>query len=309
MAVILDLPAIDAEVPAERPFAAAFARPWPASVAVERSRDGDGFEAMAALTRPARIGTLVEPLAAGPEGSWDRGGRLVVRIAAGLETRTVDDVLAGANLAAVKAANGAWELLQFAAAELVAGDTYALSTLLRALHGTEDAMAAGHVAGAPFVLVDRALVALPVGRDELGTPFLWRSTPAGGDPNGAAAVTETLTPEGRGLRPLSPVHLKVVRDAGSGDVTVTWIRRTRIGGDGWGEEEVPLGEERERYRLDILDGSTLRRRIVTGEPSAIYAAADQIADFGTPPASLAVRVAQIAAGFGAGTPREALLHV
>ena len=309
VAFILDLPAIDAEVPAERPFAAAFARPWPGSVVVERSRDGDGFATMATLTRPARIGTLVEPLGPGPEGTWDRGSRLVVRIAAGLEARTVADVLAGANLAAVKAETGAWELLQFAEAELVAADTYALSLLLRGQGGTEDAMAAGAAAGAPFVVVDRRLTALPVTRDELGTPFLWRSTPAGGDPNGASAVTETLTPAGRGLRPLSPVHLKAVRDAGSGDVNVTWIRRTRIGGDGWGEEEVPLGEERERYRLDILDGSLVKRRIVTGEPSAVYAAADQIADFGAPPASLAVRVAQIAAGFGAGTPREALLHV
>jgi hypothetical protein len=309
VAVILDLPAIDADVPAERPFAAAFARPWSGGVVVERSRDGDGFAAMATLTRPARIGTLVEPLGPGPEGAWDRGGRIVVRIATGLEARTDDTVLAGANLAAVKAENGAWELLQFTDAELVAADTYALSMLLRAQYGTEDAMAAGHAAGAPVVVIDRALAALPVARDELGTPFVWRSTPAGGDPNGAAAVVETLAPGGRGLRPLSPVHLKAVRDAGSGDVTVSWIRRTRIGGDGWGEEEVPLGEERERYRLEILDGSALKRRIVTGEPSAVYAAADQIADFGAPPASLAVRVAQIAAGFGAGTPREALLHV
>jgi hypothetical protein len=184
-AVILDLPAIDAGVPAERPWAAAFARPWPGSLAVERSRDGDGFEAMATLTRPARIGALVEPLGPGAEGCWDRGGRLLVRIAAELQARTEADVLAGANLAAVRAANGAWELLQFAAADLVADDTYELSGLLRAQFGSEDAMAAGHAAGAPFVLLDRALVPLPVGRDEIGTPFTWRTNPGGRRPDGS----------------------------------------------------------------------------------------------------------------------------
>jgi hypothetical protein len=308
-ALILDLPQIDASAPAERPYAAAFARPWPGGVVVERSRDGDGFETMATLRKPARIGTLVEPLGPGPEGAFDRGSRLIVRIAAGLQSRTPADVLAGANLAAIRSANGTFELVQFAEAELVGENIYALTMLLRAQQGTEDAMASGHPAGAPFVLVDGALAALAVARDEIGTTFLWRATPAGGDPNGPAAVTETLAPAGRGLKPLSPVHLAAARDPGSGDVTIRWIRRTRIGGDGWGEEEVPIGEERERYRCDILDGALLVRRIVTTEPAAVYGAAEQVADFGALPASLAVRVTQMAAGFGAGTPREALLHV
>ena len=38
--------------------------------------------------------------------------------------------------------------------------------------------------------------------------------------------------DGVGMRPLSPVHLRA-RRLGDGSVEVAWIRRTRLGGDGW----------------------------------------------------------------------------
>ena len=54
--------------------------------------------------------------------------------------------------------------------------------------------------------------------------------------------------------PFAPVQLRAHRDDGSGDVALSWIRRTRFGGVGWELAEVPLNEEREAYRLEILDG-------------------------------------------------------
>ena len=56
--------------------------------------------------------------------------------------------------------------------------------------------------------------------------------------------------EGNGLRPYSPCHLQASVEAG-GNHLITWIRRTRIDGDAWELPEVPLGEEAERYSVQI----------------------------------------------------------
>lgn len=107
-----------------------------------------------------------------------------------------------------------------------------------------------------------------------------------------------MTPGLVALRPLAPVHLSARRAADG--IRIGWIRRTRIDGDGWGVE-VPLGEEREAYTLDILgSGGAVVRSIQTTAPQALYAAADELADFGTPQASLIVRVAQLSATVGPG---------
>jgi hypothetical protein len=63
-------------------------------------------------------------------------------------------------------------------------------------------------------------------------------------------------------------------------------------GDAWGAGEPPIGAPAESYRLEILDGATVKRAVTTPSPSYAYAAADQIADFGAPPASLRLRIAQ-----------------
>jgi hypothetical protein len=51
------------------------------------------------------------------------------------------------------------------------------------------------------------------------------------------------------------------------------VRRTRMGGDSWDAVEVPLAEEAERYEVDILDGTTVKRTLATISPSATYTAA------------------------------------
>src|SRR5690606_29181152 len=106
------------------------------------------------------------------------------------------------------------------------------------------------------------------------------------------------------LLPLSPVHVKAARE--SGGVRISWIRRTRIDGDGWGVE-VPLGEEVEAYKLDVFSGGAIVRSIACGASEAFYPDADELADFGAPQASLHLRVAQLSATVGAGHPAELTL--
>jgi len=86
-------------------------------------------------------------------------------------------------------------------------------------------------------------------------------------------------------------HLHARRLA-SGDVAISWVRCARSG-DTWGPGEPPLGAAAESYRLDILDGAIVKRTVTTPMSSYSYPVADQVADFGVPPGSLRLRVAQI----------------
>src|SRR6185437_13676391 len=99
------------------------------------------------------------------------------------------------------------------------------------------------------------------------------------------------------LLPLSPVHVKAARE--SGGIRISWIRRTRIDGDGWGVE-VPLSEDSEAYTLDIFSGGSIVRSIACGTSEVIYTNADELTDFGAPQSALHIRVAQVSATVGTG---------
>ncbi len=225
--------------------------------------------------------------------------------AGALASTTRSALLAGANAAAIQATDGEWEVIQFETATLVAPSTYVLTALLRGQAGTERAMRGAIPAGAPFVLLDGALATIPITRDDIGLPLNWRYGPANLDLGDAAYRTTTHAFRGLGLRPLSPVHVKATRSAG--DIHLSWIRRTRIGGDSWASAGVPLAEDAEAYEVDILSGDAVVRTIAAAEPAATYSAAEQVADFGAPQSSVRVRIAQMSAAFGRGSTREAVV--
>jgi hypothetical protein len=114
-----------------------------------------------------------------------------------------------------------------------------------------------------------------------------------------------VTPQATALEPLAPVHVKAAR--GDDGVTFTWIRRTRIDGDSW-VGEVPLGEDSEHYALDVLSDGGVVRTLAASSSTALYTAADELADFGAPQATLSVRVAQLSATVGRGFATEAVLE-
>jgi hypothetical protein len=213
-------------------------------------------------------------------------------------------LLGGGNAAAVQRADGAWEVLQFAGAALVAERTYELSRLLRGQAGSEYAMGDPLPAGAPFVLLDRQLVPVARGLDMLDRTIQLRIVAAGRSHDDPAAVALTATPGATALRPLAPVHLRGRRSASG--VSIDWIRRARFDADGW-TGEIPPGEDREDYLVEILSGATVLRTLSAGSASVLYAAADEIADFGAAQASLSVRVTQLSATVGRGFAAAATL--
>jgi hypothetical protein len=304
---VLDLPALDASAPVVLTRLAITANPWPGSVAIWQSSDGLSFEVAAMASAPCTIGETLDALPAGPTARWDRASSIRVKLYGGALSSISDArVLAGGNAAAVRNADGAWEILQFANAVLVDGNTYQLSRLLRGQAGSEFAMAAPLAAGAPFVVLGAQLVPIASGFDALARPMQLRVLATERNHDDPTAVALTVTPGDTALKPLAPVHV-AARRAGDG-VHISWVRRTRIDGDGWGVE-VPLGEESEAYTLEILSGGSVLRTIACAVPQALYAATDELADFGAVQTSLHVRVAQLSSTVGAGHAAEVTLAV
>ena len=71
--------------------------------------------------------------------------------------------------------------------------------------------------------------------------------------------------------------------------------------------EVPLGEDSERYEVDILDGDDVVRTIASTTPSATYTAAEQVADFGAEQSVVQVAVHQMSAVYGRGSAKRAVV--
>jgi hypothetical protein len=90
---------------------------------------------------------------------------------------------------------------------------------------------------------------------------------------------------------------------------LSWIRRTRIDGDSWALQDVPLGEDAESYAVDILSGAEVVRRLQSAAANVLYAGWQELADFGAPQTSLAVRIAQVSASAGRGFPLETIISV
>ena len=96
---------------------------------------------------------------------------------------------------------------------------------------------------------------------------------------------------------------------GSGDIALSWLRRTRaLSGDSWTAPEVPLGETTESYDIEILTGAGTVVRTIAGLTTAAwtYTATMQFADFGATVTTLRVRVFQNGQ-LGRGVPAEATL--
>ncbi len=297
----LDLPTIDAGDPAATRLAA-YSKPW-APVAVYRRKDGDGYRLDATLRRPAALGELANPLARHDSGRFDRTNALEVRLGPdrSLESVTERAVLDGANLAAVRGAGGAWEVLQFASAELVGPGLWRLTDLLRGQFGTEDAIGDPTPAGRAFVLLDGHVPFSAAPEALAGATLDWRAGPAS-KPRGDGRYVDRSAPMGlRARLPLAPVRL-TARKIPGGDVQIGWIRRTRIGGDDFEIRAVRLGEEIEAYVVEVMSGGEAVRAIEADEPAALYTAAQQIADFGAPVADLEIVVRQLSAAVGPGLP-------
>ena len=87
-----------------------------------------------------------------------------------------------------------------------------------------------------------------------------------------------------------------------GGAQISWIRRTRIDGDIWGQTEVPLGEDSEDYVLEIRSSGMVVRAAALTSPAFAYTDAMRASDVWT--GGYTVAVAQVSNRYGTGPFRE-----
>jgi hypothetical protein len=210
----------------------------------------------------------------------------VAMVSGALSSVTALEMLNGANRAALIRPGGVAEIIQFQDA-MLEGGVYTLTNLLRGRRGTE-LFTGGHAAGDLFVLLDGvSRRGLPLTR--IGGTLHHRLVGRGGELRDAPTNMATLM--GRDLMPYAPAHLALAGEVG-GNIAVTWVRRTRVGGallDGTGD--VPVSEDEELYELVVYDGAdnVLRTVADLSAPAFTYTAAMQAEDLpGGGPGRIAV---------------------
>lgn len=295
---------------------AALSESWRGGV-LHRSGDGSTWSQYGATSTPLVRGTATAAGAANPDPfQWDRDTALTVSVGVGassLASATETQLLADSS------ANGAlWgtELIQYANVTDNGDGTVTLDTLIRGRRGTEQAARDGHPAGELVTfLAPEGLSRTQLDVSTIGTTRFYRAVSLG-DLFDLADV-EQIVVSGLDLTPYAPAHPSRSFD-GSDNLTLTWIRQTRVGGTNDlldGVVGVPLSEDSEAYEVDVLDapgGNVLRTitsttsangSVVTpSTQSALYDADDMVLDGIVPGDQVHVNIYQISAQVGRGRP-------
>ena len=250
-----------------------------------------------AFLNAASIGVASTVLADFTQDIFDESGSVTVTMRHGeLASDTEINVLNGANVALLGS-----EIIQFRTATLVSTGIYTLTGLLRGRLGTEWARSL-HEAGDNFVLLTTATTYATIGASaEYDLERHYRAVTFGHYLDDAATIAFTNTAVAK--MPYAPVQLGGGRNAAL-DLTINWVRRTRLSG-GWNNyADVPLGEDSEAYEVEIYSSATYvtLKRTITGISSATtsYTAAQQTTDFGSTQATVYFIVYQVSATVGRG---------
>ncbi|UZF92795.1 glycoside hydrolase/phage tail family protein [Bosea sp. NBC_00550] len=298
LVVPLALPLVAAQPPALLSLAA-FAAPWPGAVAIWAANEAGMFDVAGFVEAPSIVGETLTELPPGPTWRTDRRAVLEVRLRGGiLSSVSPEAALAGANALALIGEDGAIEIVTAAQVDLVGPQRFRLSGFVRGIGGSEAAASRHLPPGARVVALDGSAATLTTDLSDIGRELRYRVGPARHDVGDSTMAEFTTTVAGDALLPMSPVRPKA-RRSGAG-IQLSWIRRTRLDGDSWELVEVPLGEDNERYEIRVLDGDTLVHAEIVNTPGWLYSTAQELADFGSSQAELALSVAQLSTTMGRG---------
>lgn len=266
---------------------------WTGSAVYRSDDSGANYALMQTLTAQATIGAVLNIIPAGTVYTWDNSTTIDVLLTFGqLQSVTDIAVLNGANVCVIGD-----EVIQFQTATLLDTNKYRISNLLRGRLGTEWAVGS-HIAGERFIMLTNALARELMASSGWGIAKKFKPVTVGSTLG--ATTAQDFTYAAKALKPYSPVHIEGSRNVG-GDLTITWKRRTRIGGDWRDAVDIPLSEEAERYEVEIMSGVTVKRTIIgLTSPTTIYTAAQQVTDFGSAQSSVLVNVYQLSAAVGRG---------
>lgn len=302
--LFMDLPLLRGDEVPHAPYLAVTATPWAGSAAAWMSAtQTGGFELNRTILRPSVMGQTLTPLRHARAGLPDRGGALRVQVKGGALS-SVDEaaLLAGGNLMAIGDGSPEnWELFQFARADLVSPGVWDLSWRLRGQAGSDALMPDVWPKGSYVVLLDGSAKQVDLAPSARGQMRWWRVGPALRAPDDPSYREIGAAFSGVGLRPLSPVHLSV-----AGRVA-TWMRRTRVDGDGWEGPDVPLAEGHEAYVVRLMRHDEVLHEVSVTGPRWVIP--DPVWDNAAAGGAFDVAVAQLSETYGPGLFARRTIHV
>lgn len=233
---------------------------WRRAALLYSTDDGARWMAAGATATPGTIGQLATlPGAAGTALIDRTGGFEVELLHAGMTLANADNAAlqAGANVALVGK-----ELLQFGRAEQLSGTRWRLRELWRGRRGTDYAVGTQAI-GDRFALIEaEAIASIDLPLSARGTALRLMASSVG-DTSGPVELA--LTVDGTSVTPLPPAHL-IWSEGGDGTAVVRWVRRSRAGWRWFDGIDVPLGEEREAYRIVLQQGDGTSTTIDSDTP-------------------------------------------
>jgi hypothetical protein len=266
----------------------------------------------ASITTQAVTGFAETTLADGPFFQIDHKSTVTVNVGSGeLNTVTWDALFASGttNLAALTAnfetvgfPDARVEIFQFRVATSLGDGRYVLSELVRGLYGTER-VAYNHGVSDTFILLNGSgMGRLSMEPGAIGSTKFYKAVSFGRSANSIAGTSsETI---GYGLKPLSPVNVKLDRTPADGSVAFTWGRRTRMSHNAL-RQVMPLGESAEAYEVVIYTDTSYDvvksiYRIYT--PAFTYTSAQLAADGKSQLGVIPYRIYQLSDTAGRGVP-------
>jgi hypothetical protein len=285
---------------------------WKGCVIYESTDGGVTFKSLFALTTEATIGTLQAAVPASPYFTWDDSTEILVNVASPKFTfESISDaaVLAGGNAAAM-GADGRWEVIQFANAELVSATQWKLSRLLRGRRGTEHVLGSSRT-GDTFVMLSTGdLNRVVLSTAEIGASRVYKAVSIGA--TYGSGTNTTFTGHAEALLPFSPVDVGGELQT-DGDLLIVWTRRDRLGRTLMSGVDMPLSEATLAFQVDIMtrdvSPEVVLRTLSVTTTQALYTHAQMETDFGDIPELIDVRVYQMSAIVGRGTVAEATLSL
>lgn len=305
--VWLDLPFIGSTKSVHSPYLAIFSEPWRGPAVLWSSGQDADYQLNATFHRPSHIGETEDTFNYFSAGLVDHQSTLRIRMFSGeLSSSTLyNSRLVGNLLAISDEASGHWELFQFFNVNLISQNVYEVSTILRGQFGTEVDDGFVWPSGSRIVVVNQDLEQISLRPEDLNAEVHFRLGFSENDISSDDVVHDVVSFSGVGLRPLSVVHLRVVR----GDVaqhSFSWIRRARIGADSWDGLDVPLGEDLEQYLFVVLSlsGEAIYQTIVD-RPFFVLSSDERVSRglLG----SYVVEVSQLSVIYGAGRKKRLIV--
>lgn len=287
---VLDLCAPFTSSTAPLPLVGCAAQVWPGDIEVLVGEDIVGT-----LTKAMTIGALVQATPQGPVGRL-MSSLLDIELSFGATLPTTGHGALVENGLVV-------DVISWRQASLMSAKRWRLTGWVRGVGGAAEGIALAP--GTEFIVLNDALQEMPIDTSLVGASLSWQARPTS---NISLVTTRTARFDAKARQPWPPTACKAKRT--STGIALSWTRRARGTGDGWGIANPPLGAALERYLVKILSGSgSVLRTITVSTPTYLYDAASEIADFSGIQSQLMVEIAQIGDDDLVGQPLKVTVSV